>query len=124
MSPHTSDNLITPEYLLSKGFIKVTGDTDLPYNFPFGMDHAGETYIEKEFSRQMFGVNFYNMCDNPNDFDCTVCVQEDAGCGFIIIPCPFDWDIESFVFLYYALRRINLNTVNTKLVSQQLQLGK
>lgn len=96
-----NEQIVTPEYLLSHGFVQYNsleeGDCcDIPF-----WDEYRYHFRELLFARQMFVV----VIDKENLTSITVYVQVDAGCGFIEIPFPWsELSIEYFESVYYGIR--------------------
>jgi hypothetical protein len=91
---------VTPEYLLSRGFVKYhdpddTGIYQIPFYNPDDLH-----FMEKVFDRNMFVVIL-----QPDVDDYSVYVQEDAGCGFVRIPLRFsELDSDCLESLYNGIR--------------------
>jgi hypothetical protein len=95
---------ITPEYLLSHGFIQYNSfdESDI-FDAPFfGQDALH--FREKEFDRNIFIVVLWSD-GNASGYDHSIYVQEDAGCGFTQIPERWaGLPIEYFEAIYYGIR--------------------
>jgi hypothetical protein len=98
---------ITPEYLLSHGFVQYNsiaeGDV---YEIPFYDEHAMH-FREVEFNRQMFVVVLWPSDGilSATEYDHSIYVQEDAGCGFVQIPEAWcELPVDYFEAIYYGIR--------------------
>lgn len=98
---------VTVEYLLERGFEKYD-KTKKVEGLPF-YNEDDIHLIEKEFNRRMFVIIFFS--DDPDNY--LVYVQQDAGCGFVLI--PFAWSglpVDHFESLYYAIRGNKTRLIN------------
>lgn len=101
-----NEQKLTPEYLLSHGFVEYkTEEEGDCFDIPF-WDENHLHFRETAFDRQLFVVVFvpYNG-DSLQGFSPAVYVQIDAGCGFIRVPFPWvELTIEYFESVYYGIR--------------------
>lgn len=78
------DSLITPEYLLERGFVEYhTQEESGIWEAPFYEDYRH--FIEADHNRNMFVVLMQEP-DKNGVRDHLIYVQENAGCGFVRIP--------------------------------------
>lgn len=110
------DKSISPEWLESKGFLRVMPlNEDQFDHFPSVFDVPFEDddlcYLERVINRKQFCIvlspNEYN--NKEKYFDFSIYIQDDIGCGFILIPNQFCEMTEyHFSLLYEAIRREKL----------------
>lgn len=92
---------VTQEYLLSHGFIQyhspiADGASDLPY-----FDENWLHFREVESHRQMFVLCF----EIGEESSPLTYVQEDYGCGFVLIPFPWsELTVDFFESVYWGIR--------------------
>lgn len=96
---------VTPEWLLSHGFVQYNNVEELGI---FGLPLGGPTdlhFVEASLDRNMFVVIFYPSYEHEGHFDHSIYVQDDAGCGFCLIPERW-WflPIEYLQSIYYGIR--------------------
>ncbi len=107
---------LNPEYLESKGFIRVTGQNcdDLLGIEDFCDAYTGDDvfYVEKDFDRNQIGVLCMpRHCSTGEKwYRCTVYVRNDIGCGATEIPSNYSqWTCRHFELLYEGIRRQKLS---------------
>lgn len=100
-----NDKYVTPGYLLSHGFIQYKDETDGGiFEIPVEIEEGSIHFREIIFDRRMCVVTFTPRLAHDG-FDYSVYFQDDAGCGFILIPfCWWDLPIEYFESVYYGIR--------------------
>ena len=111
-----SDNKsITPEWLESRGFIRVTKDNkeDVEGAWDLDVDAQPEDYlyIEGKLDRKQFAILLKQQeyTDGLKFFDFEVYIRDDIGCGFTAIPNQFCEMTEyHFSLLFEAIRRETL----------------
>lgn len=77
------EKLVTPEFLTEIGFVELAED-----NTPPGFDIIFDTetqkcFIENQVNRNAFCMVLEYMEDH---WDCLLYVQDDIGCGFLLMP--------------------------------------
>lgn len=98
-----SDEQVTPEWLLSHGFVQYKSTEEgKVFEIPF-MATGWLHFLEKTFSRQMFVVIIEHPPYFNDDPVILVYVQEDAGCGFVEMPLPWiGLPVKFLQSLYYS----------------------
>jgi hypothetical protein len=88
----TKETLITPETLLSNGFIEYEEDDEFVFDdvtYPQGMptkNDGNRIFLEKNFHRNLFVIELLEPTLKDCDLDFNVFILEDAGCDFIEMP--------------------------------------
>lgn len=110
MNNYEEEKYVTKEYLLARGFEQYNEpQSEEIFEMPFENNDDSFNFREKRYDRRMVVVIFSKYMgsnkEHENFYHKEVYVQEDAGCGFILIPFPW-WDlpIEYFESVYYGIR--------------------
>ena len=96
---------VTPEYLLSHGFFEYKSEKEGDiHDIPFELENGSTHFREIKFDRRICVVTFSPRMSHEG-FDYSVYFQDDAGCGFVLMPFYW-WDlpIEYFEAVYYGIR--------------------
>lgn len=99
------EKYVTPEYLLSHGFVQYSSveEGDI-FEIPWEPEEESLHFREIEFDRRICVVTF-SPGYKQDDYDYSVYFQDDAGCGFILMPLYWsELPIEYFESIYYGIR--------------------
>ena len=99
------DKYVTPEYLLTHGFYQYYNEKDGElFEIPIELEEGSLQFREIKHDRRICVVSFTPRMSHDG-FDYSVYFQDDAGCGFILMPFYW-WDlpIEYFESVYYGIR--------------------
>lgn len=96
---------VDADYLLSHGFVRYSqGDEDNPYQIPF-QNEEDLHFMEKSFDRNMFVIILSESVYEDSPMDHQIWVQEDAGCGFTLIPERWSGlPVKFLEAIYYGIR--------------------
>lgn len=96
---------VDEDYLLSHGFVRYSeGDENNPYEIPF-QNEEDLHFVEKEFDRNMFAIILSESDYDGNPMDHQIWVQNNAGCGFTLIPERWSGlPVKFFESIYYGIR--------------------
>lgn len=96
---------VDQEYLLSHGFVRYShGDEDNPYQIPFNNEDDLH-FKEKGHDRNMFVIILSESFNEGEPMNHEIWVQDDAGCGFTLIPERWSGlPIKFFEAIYYGIR--------------------
>lgn len=96
---------VDEEYLLSHGFVRYgQGDEDNPHQIPF-CNEEDLHFKEKGYNRNMFVVILSEPLYEDAPLNHEIWVQDDAGCGFTLIPEKWaGLPVKFFEAIYYGIR--------------------
>lgn len=79
------EELVTPEFLLQVGFVPMLEENAPPgFNVIFDSE-TQKCFIENGINRNAFCIVLEYM-EGPGYWDCLLYVQNDIGCGFVLMP--------------------------------------
>lgn len=96
---------VDEDYLMSHGFMRYSeGDEDNPHQIPFGNEEDLH-FREKGYDRNMFVVVLSESFNEGELLNHEIWVQDDAGCGFTLIPERWSGlPVKFFEAIYYGIR--------------------